>query len=140
MSRVLTFWIDGRPVPKQRTRTVRSPYGKAHTFTPPRTKRWEHTIRVHAMRAVAQSQWRPTAASYEVDVDVHRARRQGDADNFLKSALDALNGVTWPDDRMVRRAEVKLIDGDGEGMRIRITRVEVPPVGPISDINLTGAE
>lgn len=140
MSRVLVFWVDGRPVPKERARTVRSPYGKHHTFTPKRTVAWEQTIRAHAMRAIAQAEWRPTAARYEIDIEVHRAARRGDADNFLKAAKDALNGVIWPDDRMVAKASVTLVDGQDVGMRVRVTRIDIPTVGPISDINLTGAE
>lgn len=139
MSRVLVFWVDGRPVPKQRARTVKTLSGKRHTFTPKRTGVWEHKVKVLAMRACAAAGWRPDVAVYEVDVDVHRAERRGDGDNFLKSAKDALNGVVWPDDRMVRRAGVTLIDGEGQGMRIKVTRID-PPVGPVSEPNLTGAE
>jgi Holliday junction resolvase RusA-like endonuclease len=140
MTRVLTFWVEGRPVPKRRSRTVRTKFGKSRTITPTVTVRWEHTIRVHAMKACAGEQWRPIAARYEIDIVVHRARKQGDADNFLKSAKDALNKIVWPDDRMVMRAAVNIVDGDGQGMRVRITRSELSDVGRVSEPNLTGAE
>lgn len=140
MSRVLTFWVDGRPVPKRRSRTVRTKFGKSRTITPKVTKSWERTIAVHALKAIVGSSWRPTPARYEIDIVVHRARRQGDADNFLKSAKDALNQIVWPDDRMVTRANVEMVDGQGQGMMVRVTRTEIAPVGPISEQNLTGAE
>lgn len=125
MSSVLTFWVEGRPVPKERARTVRTRHGKHRTFTPPRTEAWEKRVRLVAQAACSAARWKPDAARYAVDVTVHRARRAGDADNFLKAAKDALNGVAWPDDRMVVTALVRLVDGDGEGMRVRVTRLEV---------------
>ena len=82
------------------------------------------------MRAIAQAEWRPTAARYEIDIEVHRAARRGDADNFLKAAKDSLNGVIWPDDRMVSKASVTLVDGQDVGMRVRVTRIDIPAVGP----------
>lgn len=120
----LTFWVEGRPVPKERARTVRTKRGKYRTFTPDRTARWERTVRAYAMRACAAAQWRPVDGSYAVEVTVHRARRAGDGDNFLKSAKDALNGVAWPDDRMVVTALVRLVDGQGQGMQVRVTRLQ----------------
>lgn len=61
--------------------------------------------------------------AYTVDIVVHRARRAGDADNFLKAAKDAMNNVIWPDDRMVICASVRLVDGQGAGMQVRVTRM-----------------
>jgi Holliday junction resolvase RusA-like endonuclease len=57
-------------------------------------------------------------------VTVHRARRAGDGDNFLKAAKDALNGVCWPDDRMVVTALVRILDGLEPGILVRVTRLQ----------------
>lgn len=122
MTRVLTFFVDGRPVPKARARTVRSPYGKPHTFTPKRTAQWENLIRLIAQSACMAAGWKPEKGHYSVDVAVYRARRAGDADNYLKACKDALNAIVWPDDSMVTKATVELFDGQGEGMRVRVTR------------------
>lgn len=121
---VLTFWVDGRPVAKERARTVRTKHGKHRTFTPSRTAAWEARVRLVAQAACSAVRWKPETTAYRVAITVHRARRAGDADNFLKAAKDALNGVVWPDDRMVTVASVELVDGQGEGMRVRVTREE----------------
>lgn len=123
---VLTFWVDGRPVPKERARTIRTKGGKYRTFTPPRTAAWEQRVRLVAQAACSAVRWRPVPARYEVDVTVYRARRAGDGDNFLKAAKDALNGVVWPDDGMVIRSTVGIVDGEGTGMQVRVTRELVP--------------
>lgn len=119
---ILIFWVDGTPVPKQRARTVRTKTGKVVSYTPKRTAAWERRIQFIAQAACSKARWKPVAGRYEVDVIVHRAQRRGDDDNFLKSAKDALNGVVWPDDRMVMRSSVQLIDGERPGMHIRVTR------------------
>lgn len=120
--RVLTFWVAGSPVPKARARTVRTRSGKVVSFTPKRTARWEAVVRLVAQAACTAVRWRPEPAAYEVELTVHRSRRAGDADNFAKAIGDALNGVAYPDDRSVRRLAVSLVDGQGEGVMVRISR------------------
>lgn len=122
MSRTLTFWVDGVPVPKARARTVRTKSGKPVSFTPPRTARWERLVGLVAQAACSAVRWRPEPGSYAVTLVVHRARRSGDADNFAKAACDACNGIVWPDDRMVRRVSVEVVDGQGTGMRVSVER------------------
>lgn len=120
--KVLTFWVPGTPVPKARARTVRTKTGKPITFTPKRTAQWESVVRLVAQAACSAARWRPEPGAYEVDLTVHRAARRGDADNFAKAIGDALNGVTYPDDRSVRRLAVALVDGQGAGVMVRVTR------------------
>jgi Holliday junction resolvase RusA-like endonuclease len=121
---VLSFWVEGRPVPKERARTVRTRSGKYRTYTPTRTANWETRVRLVAQAACSSQRWRPMPGQYAVEVTVHRARRAGDGDNFLKAAKDALNGVAWPDDRMVVTARVCLVDGKEPGMQVRVTRLQ----------------
>jgi len=120
----LTFWVDGVPVPKARARTVRVK-GKPITFTPRRTARWEACVRLMALSACSAALWKPLAGRYEVDIEVHRKSRRGDADNFAKAICDAMNGVAYPDDRSVMRLGVSLVDGDGVGARVRVRRSKV---------------
>lgn len=123
MSRVLSFWVEGRPVPKQRARTFRHASGKLVTWTPKETAQWEHTVRLVAQAACSAVRWQPKKGErYDVALTVHRARRAGDADNFAKACCDALNGVAYPDDRHVRSLRVELVDGQGAGVMVRITR------------------
>lgn len=124
--KVLTFFVDGRPVPKGRPRVMRRilPTGKwlTRTITPKRTVAWENVVRLVAQAECSRAGWTPEAVPHEVDVVVHRAARRGDADNFGKAILDALNGVTWPDDKHVRRVSIEIVDGQGAGVRVTIRR------------------
>lgn len=124
--RVLTFFVDGRPVPKGRPRVFRRvlPNGRwlTRTITPKRTLAWENVVRLVAQAECSRAGWEPEAVPHEVDVVVHRAARRGDADNFGKAVLDALNGVAWPDDKHVRRMSVELVDGQGTGVRVTVRR------------------
>jgi len=124
----LSFWVNARPVPKERARTIKTKRGKYRTFTPDRTATWESLVRLTAQAACSAAKWKPKPGRYTVEVTVHRARRAGDADNFLKAAKDAMNGVVWPDDRMVVSASVRLVDGEGVGMRVLVTmELDVAP-------------
>ena len=127
-SSVLSFWVDSRPVPKERARTIKTKRGKYRTFTPTRTARWETLVRLTAQAACSAAKWKPEPGRYTVSVTVYRARRAGDADNFLKAAKDAMNDVVWPDDRMVVSASVCLVDGERVGMWVLVTReLDVAP-------------
>jgi Holliday junction resolvase RusA-like endonuclease len=124
MSRVLTFWVDGVPVPKGRPRTVRTKTGKVVTFTPKRTARWESVVRLVAQAACSAVRWKPTPGAYEVRIEVFPARRAGDADNFGKAIADAMNGIVYPDDGSVRRIDVTRQDvGVALGAMVRVTRL-----------------
>jgi Holliday junction resolvase RusA-like endonuclease len=122
MSTVLTFWVDGRPVAKERAGRVKTKSGKLRGYNPKRTTQWENLIRLIAQSACAAQRWQPEKARYTVHVDVYRARKAGDGDNYLKAAKDALNGIVWPDDRMVFGGSYLLHDGEGVGMNVRVTR------------------
>lgn len=119
---ILTFWIEGEPVPKARARTVKTRTGKVVSFTPARTARWENTVRLVAQSACSAVRWKPTKSWYEIDMVVHRARASGDADNFAKAIGDALNGIAYPDDGSVRRLQVTILDTDKVGAQVTIWR------------------
>jgi len=128
--RVLQFWVEGCPVPKQRARTVRSKSGKVVSFTPKRTARWESVVRLVAQAACSAAGWKPTAAAYEVEIKVYPARRAGDSDNFAKAVTDAMNGVVYPDDRAIRKLTVERCDvGVALGVMVRVSRAAVAKAG-----------
>lgn len=121
---VLAFWVDGIPVPKARARTVRTKTGKVVSFTPKRTRDWENLVRLIAQSACSAAGWKPTAASYEVAIEVYPARNRGDSDNFAKAITDAMNGVVYPDDRSIRKLTVERRDvGVALGVMVRVTRM-----------------
>ncbi len=116
------FFVDGTPRPKARARVVRGRDGKVHGVTPASTRAWEQRVGLVARVFLARVRWRPVAAAYELDVEVHGSNLCSDIDNHAKAVLDALNGVAYPDDRCVVRLLVERCDGDLEGVRITIRR------------------
>jgi len=107
----MTFPI--RPIAKERARTKL----KGHTYTPPRTREFEASVRRwwgdHAGVIT------PGDVAVEIslrgdsfDVIVTALPQfpatilRGDVDNYVKSVLDALNGHAFTDDRKVRRLVV----------------------------------
>lgn len=112
MERVVSFTVDGRPVPKGRPRVTQ--HG---TYTPKSTQIFESEIRT----AWLQLGERPFEDGEALDVMVNayypipsgttKSKRQklhltpylkrGDIDNIIKAVLDALNGFAYKDDSAV---------------------------------------
>jgi crossover junction endodeoxyribonuclease RusA len=104
VSDVLHILVPGPPVPCGRARS-----GKGKTFTPQRTRDYELLVATMARLAVSKARWTPPEGStFAVTLDVYRARRTGDIDNFLKAVLDGMNGIVFEDDRLVVAATVRL--------------------------------
>jgi Holliday junction resolvase RusA-like endonuclease len=104
VSGVLHILVPGPPVPCGRART-----GKGKTFTPQRTRDYEQLVAAMSRLAVSKARWAPPEGStFAVTLDVYRARRTGDVDNYLKAALDGMNGIVFADDRLVVAATVRL--------------------------------
>ena len=108
--------IPGKPVPASRPRITRG-----HAYYPPKYQTWKE-----AAAWFVKSAGKPVAGPVKVSilvlpdqivVDVlpahHRpAGMWGDADNFAKGVLDALQaGGVLEDDRMVTVLEVRLGEG-----------------------------
>lgn len=112
MERVVSFTVDGRPVPKGRPRVTR--HG---TYTPKSTQIFESAIRA----AWLERGEKPFADGEALDIMVNayfpipsgtpkRKRdglhltpylKRGDIDNIIKAVLDALNGIAYKDDSAV---------------------------------------
>lgn len=112
MERVVTLYIDGRPVPKGRPRVTR--HG---TYTPKSTQSFESAIRAAWLKCGKK----PFEDGEALDVMVNayfpipsgtaKIKRQklhlapylkrGDIDNIIKAVLDALNGYAYKDDSAV---------------------------------------
>jgi crossover junction endodeoxyribonuclease RusA len=103
-SDVIHILVPGPPVPCGRARS-----GLGRTYTPAKTRAYEQHVALLARLAVARAKWNPPEGStFAVTLDVYRARRTGDIDNFLKAVLDGMNGIVFPDDRLVVAATVRL--------------------------------
>lgn len=85
--------VDGDPIPKGRPRLARN----GHTYTPRRTQDYELVVGWEWRKAQHPCLVGPVA----VTVSVFEAQHPADLDNYVKAALDALNGLAWADDGQV---------------------------------------
>ena len=112
MERVVSFTVDGRPVPKGRPRVTQ--HG---TYTPKSTQIFESAVRA----AWLERGEKPFEDGEALDVMVYayfpipsgtaKSKRErlhltpylkrGDIDNIIKAVLDALNGYAYKDDSAV---------------------------------------
>jgi Holliday junction resolvase RusA-like endonuclease len=106
----IAFAVHGPPIPKARARVVRnkdaSDVAKTRSYTPAKSAAYEAHVGMMALAARTKVPKWPgldRGVRLGLSVRVYRGRKQGDLDNFLKSALDACNGVLWADDWQVRR-------------------------------------
>lgn len=121
-----SFFVPGNPVPKGRPRTVRLPQnGNIVTFTPKRTTTYEATIRAHALRARRLAGIPEPRGTDRFHVDMCfllEDERPKDGDNLVKTVLDGLQPVAFPNDWQVAShfAERRLACGSKAGVRITI--------------------
>lgn len=106
--------IPGRPVAKQRARTV-----NGHTYTPPATREYEELV---AWSATAQRARHTLTGDVLVSMTITtRKRLRGDIDNYEKAILDGLvKGGALADDRQVRELNCKLVEGDNDVVRVSL--------------------
>ncbi|ACC76131.1 RusA family crossover junction endodeoxyribonuclease [Paraburkholderia phymatum] len=110
----VSFTVEGVPVGKARARVTRN-----GTYTPKKTRRYEHDVRTVAMQAMGAL--RPCRDAVHVSLVVFlpvperfsKAKRAAalaglvypvvrpDLDNFEKAVTDALNGVVYHDDSQI---------------------------------------
>lgn len=92
----MEFEVFGKPVPKQRARTV-----GGHTYTPATTRQAEEAIAIvvkSQMRARGQE---PLAGAVQAEFHFYGASATADIDNLSKLVQDALNGIAYDDDRQI---------------------------------------
>lgn len=111
------FEIAGPPVPCARPRVIRAPGRGVRTIMPKRTVDYEHRVALAGL-AVRPEGWLLTQR-YGLRVEVYRAERRGDWDNFGKAVSDGLNGVLWKDDALVLYATVSIVE-DKKNPRTRV--------------------
>lgn len=100
--------IPGEPVAKQRPQCVCPHGGRAHVYTPKKTKDAEEVI---GYEWYDQSGGMHAAFSGPVRVSmtfVEHSRKKKDIDNLIKLVLDGLKGLAWNDDTQVESLHVDL--------------------------------
>lgn len=105
-----SFTIIGRPVPKGRPRMTR----RGRVFTPEKTLQAESDIRalykgpffegnIHVHVSMNTDATVVTVSSS----DDTPSKLRGDLDNYVKTVLDALNGVAFADDKQVHSIQAE---------------------------------
>jgi len=109
--------VAGAPVPKGRPRLT-TINGKARSYTPSETRHYEH--RVAQLSAERMDGQRPFDEALLVTISAYRAppgmsakkaaqafagiikpTKKPDVDNYIKAALDGMNGIVYRDDSVV---------------------------------------
>lgn len=80
--------------------------------------------------AKTQTKCRALTGPVRVCIDVYRARRTGDLDNFLKVCIDSLKGIAFADDSQVVEIRATRAD-DAEHPRVFVT---VAPVAELATV------
>jgi crossover junction endodeoxyribonuclease RusA len=113
------IWISGKPVPKGRPRF--SKFGGV--YTPKTTADYEKKIAAAWREKYGEKRVIETDLRIHVDVYLKRYTTT-DVDNFLKIAMDGLQGVAYENDACIRAAKVLKVQvhgpGTDEGMRIAL--------------------
>ncbi len=99
--------VPGAPVPKKRARTFTTKTGKISAYTPKETVEYELSI------GKAWLGKRYFAGPVDVVIEVYEGvmvghHKPADLDNFIKTALDALNGIAVEDDKQVVHIDATL--------------------------------
>ena len=137
-ARPVSFCVHGKPVGKQRPRTVRTRGGGVRTYTPKETVAFERAValagRGAGLRPVEGPVSVEVVAVYEPPTSWSERRKReamgqphqgrGDADNVLKSVCDALEGVAYPGDHRVWDQRATKIYGPQACTRVRVTQWE----------------
>lgn len=103
----IEFDIDGPPVPCARPRVVRKG-STTRTFMPGKTVAYEQHVRAAGL-ARRPDGW-PLDKRYQLTIEIYRAARRGDWDNFGKAISDGLQGVLWKNDGSIVDATVRIFE------------------------------
>ena len=91
---MMTFWVEGRPVGKERPRMGRG----GHFYTPKRTHDYEALVASCYRKAVAAGLHHASPPWVGL-VIYHRTKVHPDGDNVIKSVLDAIAHEREENDR-----------------------------------------
>ena len=140
MTLVVTYTVDGDPIPKGRPRFARR--GKfVQTYTDAKTIEYETHVALKARQAIGASEPFNGALSvflylrYEVPASYSKKRKEAclagleypkriDIDNVYKSITDAMNGIVYLDDSQIVEAHIKKVYAEDAGANVMVQECE----------------
>jgi Holliday junction resolvase RusA-like endonuclease len=132
---MVTFKVDGTPVPKGRARYARRG-NFISTYTPEKTRTYETLIKDAAIEAMGSSEPLETPVSLYLYIRVpipksctkkrleaisngsEKPTKKPDASNILKSVEDGMNGVVYHDDSQIINIHVTKVYSSLPGVDI----------------------
>jgi len=135
MTFMVTFKVDGTPVPKGRARYARRG-NFISTYTPEKTRTYETLIKDSAIEAMGSSEPLETPVSLylyirvpipksctkkrleAIDNGSEKPTKKPDASNILKSVEDGMNGVVYHDDSQIINIHVTKVYSSLPGVDI----------------------
>jgi len=135
MTFMVTFKVDGTPVPKGRARYARRG-NFISTYTPEKTRAYETLIKDSAIEAMGSSEPLETPVSLylyirvpipksctkkrleAIDNGSEKPTKKPDASNILKSVEDGMNGVVYHDDSQIINIHVTKVYSSLPGVDI----------------------
>ena len=136
MTLVVTFTVDGDPVPKGRPRFARR--GQfVQTYTDAKTIDYETQVAMKARHAIGSTKPLESAITvflylrYTVPASYSKKRKEAclngleypkriDIDNVYKSITDAMNGIVYLDDSQIVEAHIKKVYAEESGANIMV--------------------
>ncbi len=131
---MIILTIPGECVPKGRPRL-----GKGRTYTPAKTKNYERLVKTCALNSKQEK----LTGALKVELVVYKSvpksfskakrskclknellpRVKPDLDNYIKSVLDALNGVFFDDDNQICEILAKKVYGEEPRVELKIEEI-----------------
>ena len=141
MTLVVTFAVDGDPVPKGRPRFARR--GQfVQTYTDAKTIDYETQVAMKARHAIGATKPLESALTvflylrYTVPASYSKKRKEAclngleypkkvDIDNVYKSVTDAMNGIVYVDDSQIVEAHIKKVYAEESGANIMVQECDL---------------
>ena len=140
MTLVVTFTVDGDPVPKGKPRFARR--GQfVQTYTDAKTIDYETHVAMKARQAIGASEPLKGALTvflylrYTIPASYTKKRKEAcllglefpkriDLDNVYKSITDAMNGIVYVDDSQIVEAHIKKVYHETAGANVMVQECE----------------
>ena len=140
MTLIVTFEVDGDPVPKSRPRFARRG-NFVQTYTDAKTIDYETHVAMKARQAIGASEPLQGALTvflylrYLIPPSYSKKRKEAclrgveypkkiDIDNVYKSITDAMNGIVYTDDSQIVEAHIKKVYAESAGANIMVQECE----------------